>query len=478
MESVLFVAAEAYPFVKTGGLGDMIGSLPQELKKQGVDVRVILPKYGQIPVHLREKMIHLKSFYVPLGWRQQYCGIEMLEYNGLKYYFVDNEYYFKRQGVYGCYDDAERFAYLCRAVLEALPYLEFEPQILHCHDWHTAILPVLLKAHYSQKAEYDKLRTILTIHNIHYQGVFDATIIEDILELDRAEYFTSEKLEFFGQVNFLKAGIVYADIITTVSPAYAKEIFSPAGGLGLEGVLRHRQDDIYGILNGIDIEVYNPASDKIIFQNYTWHSLGERAANKTRLQEYLGLPVKPDVPIIAIVSRLVNSRGIGLVAEILDELMATDLQLVILGKGDEDYENMFRVAAHHYPAKLSANIFFEETLAHRIFAAADLYLLPSLIEPCGTRQLIALRYGCVPIVRETGGLKNTIIPFTEFTGEGNGFSFTEYNADSLMQAITRAVAIYHQPQIWPHVVVSAMKSDVGWRNSALEYRGLYDLVMK
>ncbi|BBB91096.1 MAG TPA: glycogen synthase GlgA [Methylomusa anaerophila] len=478
MRSVLFVAAEAHPFIKTGGLGDAVGSLPQELKKQGVEVRVILPKHDKIPAHWREQMIHLKTIYVPLGWRNQYCGIEMLEYNSVTYYFIDNEYYFKRSGLYDCYDDAERFAYFCRAVLESLPYLNFEPQVLHCHDWHTAILPVLLAAHYQHKPGYSQLRTMLTIHNILYQGVFDSSIMGDILELNPAEYFTGDKLEFYGQVNFLKAGIVYTDVITTVSPAYAREIVTLEGGRQLDDVLRQRQHDIYGILNGIDNDLYNPANDKIIFQNYTWDSVEQRSVNKTRLQEYLSLPVNPDVPMIALVSQLINFQGIDLVTEILDDLMAMDLQLVVMGKGDEDYENVFQVAAHHYPAKLSANIFDDETLARRIFAAGDLYLMPSLAEPCGTNQLVALRYGCVPLVRETGGLQNTVRPYNEFTGEGNGFSFIEYSVRNLMHAIERAIGFYHEPKVWPQIVTAAMKSDVGWSNSAIEYRDLYDLLVK
>ena len=476
MKPVLFVAAEAVPFVKTGGLGDVVGSLPKELKNQGGDVRIILPKYEDIPVPWQEKMNYRTNIIVPLGWRRQYCGLIELEHEGLTYYFIDNEYYFKRRGLYGFADDAERFAFFCRAVLEVLPYLGFEPAILHCHDWHTAVLPVLLQAHYRGRPGYAGLRSVLTIHNIDYQGIFDPAVLEDLLELDASEYFTTDKLEFHGKVNYLKGGIACADAITTVSKTYAREILAAGGGGQLDGMLRRRQHDLYGILNGIDYEVYNPEDDNLLYEKYNWRSMERKQANKVKLQESLGLPVNPELPLIGMVTRLVAVKGLDLIAAVLDDLMALDLQVVILGMGEEKYESMFRVAAHRYPEKLSANHYFDDSLAHRIYAASDIYLMPSLSEPCGISQLIALRYGAVPVVRETGGLKDTIVTYDEYTGEGNGFSFASCNARDMLHAINRAISFYRDKEVWPKIMKSAMTSDFGWQRSAAEYAALYDAI--
>lgn len=472
-KKVLFVAAEAVPFIKTGGLADVVGSLPKELARQGVEVQVILPKYVDIPAAWREQMAYTKRLEIPLGWRRLYCGIEKLEYDGITYYFIDNEYYFKRQGLYGFGDDGERFSFFCRAVLEVLPHLDFAPDIIHCHDWHTAMLPVLLKAHYAGPA-YDGLRTVLTIHNIEYQGVFDKIVLGDLLDLDEQYYLTEDKLEYYGKVNYLKGGIAFADAVTTVSRTYAEEVLTPAAGWSLDGALRRRGSDFLGILNGLDYEVYNPATDKLIYKNYTARSIGRKQDNKSRLQEYLGLPVKPATMMIAVVSRLVEAKGFGLIAEILDELLAEDVQLVALGTGHEKYESMFRVAGHRYPDKLSANIYFDEALAHKIYAAADLFLMPSLAEPCGIGQLIALRYGCVPLVRETGGLKDTISAYNEYTDQGNGFSFTNANAQDMLYTIRRATGFYREPAAWAKIVKAAMAADFSWQRSAAEYAAVYD----
>jgi starch synthase len=476
MKPVLFVAAEAVPLIKTGGLGDVVGSLPKALKKQGGDVRIILPKCEDIPVHWQEKMIYRKNITVPLGWRRQYCGLFELEHEGLTYYFIDNEYYFKRRGLYGFADDAERFAFFCRAVLEVFSYLGFKPEILHCHDWHTAVLPVLLHAYYRDKPGYAGLHSVLTIHNIDYQGIFDPMVLQDLLGLDASEYFTSDKLEFHGKVNYLKGGIVYADAITTVSKTYAQEILTAGGGGQLDGILRRRQNDLYGILNGIDCDMYNPASDNLLSTKYTRRSMERKQANKVKLQEFLGLPVNPEIPLIGMVSRLVAVKGLDLITAVLDDLMALDLQVVILGTGEEKYESMFRVAAHRYPEKLAANNYFDDSLAHRIYAASDIYLMPSLSEPCGISQLIALRYGAVPVVRETGGLKDTIVAYNEYTGEGNGFSFAHYDAQDMLYTIKRAISFYHDKEAWPKIMKTAMASDFGWQRSAAEYAALYDTI--
>lgn len=473
-KKVLLVAGEAVPFIKTGGLADVVGSLPKELTRQGIETRVILPKYDDIPTSWKEQMVYFKRLEIPLGWRRLYCGIEKLEYAGITYYFIDNEYYFKRQGLYGFYDDGERFSYFCRAVLEALPYLDFAPDVIHCHDWHTAMLPVLLKAHYSGPV-YDNLKTVLTIHNIEYQGVFDKIVLGDLLDLDERHYLTADRLEYYGKVNYLKGGINFADAVTTVSRTYAEEVLTPASGWSLDGALRQRGDDFQGIMNGLDYEVFNPSTDKLIYKNYTWRSIGRKRENKAKLQEYLGLPVRPNTIMIGMVSRLVEAKGFGLIAEVLDELLAEDVQVVALGTGHEKYESMFRVAGHRYPDKLSANIYFDEALAHKIYAASDLFLMPSLAEPCGIGQLIALRYGSVPLVRETGGLRDTITTYDEYTDHGNGFSFTYPNAQDMMYTIHRAMSFYRdEPAVWSKIVKAAMTADFSWQRSASEYAAVYD----
>lgn len=474
MKSVLFIAAEAVPFAKTGGMGDVVGSLPKELKRQGLDVRVIIPKYSDIPQGKQENLEYITNITVPVGWRAQYCGLFTCEHDGITYYFVDNEYYFKRSGIYGFHDDAERFSFFCRAVLELLECMDFKPDILHCHDWHAAMVPVLLRAHYGDKKYYSGLRTVLTIHNIEYQGVFEPDVLADLLGLEVAEYAAADKLGFYENVNFLKGGIAFADALTTVSTTYADEILTLEGGYGLDSLLRHRRESLTGILNGIDYEDYDPAADKTININYNTRSINRKKQNKAYLQEHLSLPVDPEIPLIGVVSRLVAAKGLDLIAEVLDELMTMPVQMVILGTGEEKYESMFRVAAHRHPAKLSVNIYFNDALARAVYAGSDMFLMPSRSEPCGIGQLIALRYGSVPIVRETGGLYDTIESFNEYTDEGNGFSFTHYDAQDMMYTIKRAADFYHDAKIWPRIVKAAMKSDFSWRRSASEYSALYD----
>ncbi|BBB90668.1 glycogen synthase [Methylomusa anaerophila] len=473
MKPVLFLATESFPFVKSGGMGDVIGSLPRELRRQGVEARVILPKFSAIPPSLAQAMTPLSSFDVKLGWRKQPCRLWRLEYDGVIFYFVDNDYYFNRQGLYGWPDDAERFAYFCRAVLEALPHLDFAPHILHCHDWHTAILPLLLKAGYAGLASYSRLKTVLTIHNIEYQGCFDRSVLTDLLELDNTYYFTSDRLEFYGTVSYLKAGIVFADALTTVSPSYAWEITTPEGGRGLDGILRERQADLTGIVNGIDYDTYNPGGDPLIDTPYTWQSVQHKQQNKTKLQELSGLPVQPDIPLMSMVSRLVPAKGLDILLESLPVMMDYNAQWVIMSTGEERYETLLRAIAHQYPDRLYVQTYFDEGMAHRIYAGSDLYLQPSLSEPCGTSQLVAMRYGSVPLVRATGGLKDTVIPFNEATGAGTGFVFDSANSREFLAALRQAVILYHHRETWHSLVKNAMKSDHSWRRSVDGYLAVY-----
>ncbi|EGO61725.1 glycogen synthase GlgA [Acetonema longum] len=472
MKKVLFAAAESVPFAKTGGLADVIGSLPKALQKEGWDVRIIMPRYGDIAEPFRRQMQTLATLTVQVGWRNQYCGVQTLVYEGLTFYFLDNEYYFKRPGLYGYYDDGERFAYFSRAVLEALPVIGFQPDIIHCHDWHAAMIPVLLTAQYRQRKQYRRMKTVFTVHNLHYQGHFPYEVLGDLFGLGH-EHFTNETLEFYGMVNFLKGGLVYSDRLTTVSRSYAAEIQTPFYGEKLEGLLQKRSHELAGIVNGIDYELYNPASDSALFARYDRQSPEKKLFNKTRLQAMLGLQVSESVPMLAVVSRLVKAKGIDLIARVLEEILSRDVQLVILGTGEEKYEGLFRVAAHRHPGQVSANIFFDETLARRIYAASDIFLMPSLFEPCGIGQLIAMRYGSLPLVRETGGLRDTVLSYNEATGEGNGFSFTNYNAHDMLHTMERAVRMYQDRPLWHHLAAQSMSRDYSWQSAARQYVTLY-----
>ncbi|MHA7583516.1 glycogen synthase GlgA [Paenibacillus vandeheii] len=470
--NILFAAAEVHPFIKTGGLADVIGALPQALKKSGADVRVILPKYKSIPEEYKEAMEPVITTDVPLGWRRPYCGIEMLVHDGIPVYFVDNEYYFGRDGVYGYMDDGERFAFFNRAVLDVLPQIEFKPDVLHSHDWHTGMIPLLLEAHYAHDPFYSEMRTVFTIHNLLYQGVFPHDLFSDLLELDD-RYFTADGAEYYGNVNFLKAGVVFADHVTTVSPTYAKEVQTSYYGYGLDGLLSSLGDRFTGIVNGIDTKSYNPAADNKIAVKYRT-SLSKKIENKIELQKELGLPVRPDAPLMVMVTRLVDSKGLDLVCRVLDELLYyDDIQFAVLGTGDPAYEHWFREAANRYPLKMSAQITFNDGLSRRFYAGSDLFLMPSRFEPCGISQLLALRYGSVPLVRETGGLNDTVQAYNEFSGEGNGFSFTSFNAHDMMNTIRRAEAFYRQPEHWKKIVKNAMSGDYSWNVSAEEYMGIY-----
>jgi starch synthase len=469
---VLFVGSEAVPFAKTGGLADVMGSLPKELNRQGLDVRVILPKYGNIPPVFQEAMISVAAFDVYVGWRKQYIGIETLQHDGVTFYFVDNEYYFKRSGLYGYGDEAERFAFFCRGVIEALPVLDFQPDVIHCHDWQTGMIPVLLKAHYSHLPFFGHMKTISTIHNLKYQGVFSQPLMKDLFGLSE-DHFTGLALELHGGASFLKGGLLYADRITTVSQTYAEEIQTPYYGEYLDSLLRHRKDQLTGIVNGIDYEVFDPMSDPHLVVNYR-DSQQKKQQNKLALQERLGLPVNGEVPMIAVVTRLVQQKGLDLIQHVLTELLSLDIQLVVLGTGEEGYEQMFRHTAQKHPDKASAQITFDEALAHQIYAASDLFLMPSQFEPCGIGQLIALRYRTVPIVRETGGLKDTVQPYNEFAGEGTGFTFSHYNAHDMLHTIRRAVFFYkNDREAWLRIQSNMKKCDYSWKKSAQQYVALY-----
>jgi starch synthase len=473
---ILHVASEAVPFAKTGGLADVIGSLPKELKRQGLDVRVILPKYEDIPQAYKDAMQTLTWFDVYLGWRKQYFGIQMLEHDGVTFYFVDNEYFFKRNGLYGYGDEAERYAFFCRGVIEALTYLDFQPDVIHCHDWQSAMIPVLIKAHYSHLDFYSHIKTVLTIHNLKYQGVFGREQLQDLFGLSD-DYFTGLKLELHGGASFLKGGLLYADRITTVSQSYAEEIKTPYFGENLDSLLRFREGELSGIVNGIDYELLDPMTDPSLAVNYR-DSIPKKQQNKLALQERLGLPVDGDTPMIALVTRLVQQKGLDLIQHILPELLSLDAQWVIVGTGEAKYENMFREAAWTHPHKLSAQIAFDDSLARQVYAGSDMFLMPSQFEPCGIGQLIALRYRSIPIVRETGGLKDTVKPFNEFTGEGTGFSFTNYNAHDMLHTIRHAIFLYRNDrEAWQKLHQNVKKVDFSWKKSAQQYIGLYEQII-
>ena len=468
--NVLFVASECTPFLKTGGLADVIGSLPIALKNTNqAQISVILPKYTQISKEFQEQMTTHKVLTVHVSWRKQYCGIQKLQYNGITYYFIDNEYYFKRGSAYGEYDDGERFTFFNHAVLEALPHLDDKPDIIHCHDWQTALIPAYIKTKYKDHPFYKNMKTVFTIHNLMYQGKFPTSIYHDLLHFDDQDYYG---LEFDGCINFMKAAIVHAHALTTVSHTYATEIQNPYYGERLEGLLQERKSSLHGIINGIDDHEYDPSTDPNLYIKYK-HNADKKVMNKIRLQEDLKLRVNKDIPMIAIVSRLVDQKGFSLVKLMIDDIAKLDIQLVILGTGDPEFEEAFKQAAKRYPDKISTHITFNESFARKIYAASDLFLMPSRFEPCGIGQLIALRYESVPIVRETGGLKDTVQSFNEFTEEGNGFSFTHYNAHDMLYTIRRAVSYYHNKSLWKSLLQNVYQSNFNWDVSARSYVELY-----
>jgi len=470
---ILFVASEAYPFIKTGGLGDVAYALPKALRKLGIDARVIIPKYSSIPLAFKSCMENIATFNVQVGWRSKFCGLEYLIYDEVPYYFVDNEYYFKRAQTYGFYDDGERFSYFSKAILGSIKYMgDFVPDIIHCNDWQSGMLPILLKDNYSNDDRYSKIKSIFTIHNLQYQGVFSKEILGDLLNLDW-KYFNKDELEFFDNISFMKGGIVFSDAITTVSDTYSKEIRTPFYGENLDELLASKAEKLHGIVNGIDYELYDPKIDKKIFYNYDANNVEQKVKNKLKLQEKLGFTVDGDVPMIGIVTRLVKQKGLDLIVDRLQELLSLPIQIVLLGNGDGYYEDIFQYYASIYPSRISTNIIFDEECAQQIYAASDMFLMPSLFEPCGIGQLIALKYGSIPIVRETGGLKDTIIPYNKYTGNGNGFSFSNYDSQELLDAINRALEVYKDKPSWDKLVQNAMISDNSWKNSAKNYMDLY-----
>ncbi|MFC4100934.1 glycogen synthase GlgA [Paenibacillus xanthanilyticus] len=468
---LLFVASEAVPLAKTGGLADVAGSLPKALKERGVDAGVIMPKYGSIPDSAAAQMIPLATFTVWVGWRQQYCGLLKADIEGVTYYFIDNEYYFKRGGLYGYDDDPERFVFFSIAVIEALRFLETPPDILHCHDWQSALVPYLLRTKYGHVAEWASIGTVFTIHNLKYQGVLGTQQLMDLVGMGD-EIFGYRGLEYYGAANMMKGALEYADKLTTVSPTYAEEIQTAQYGEGLDGLLRHRAADLAGIVNGIDTVSFDPMNDPALVTPFR-NSLAKKRRNKLALQRELGLPESESTPLIGIVSRLVDQKGFDLVAAVLGELLNEEVQLVVLGSGDPHYEGIFRHATESRPDKIKVWFGFNDSLARRIYAGSDMYLMPSLFEPCGLSQLLALRYRSVPIVRETGGLRDTVRSYEEGTGEGNGFSFAWYNAHDMLYTIRRALGLYRDEKTWEKIVSNGVKEDYSWSKSAKAYMALY-----
>lgn len=475
MKKVLFVASEGVPFIKTGGLADVVGSLPKYFNKDEFDVRVMLPKYMAIPDQWKNQMRYRTHFYMNLAWRSQYVGVLEMEYDGVLFYFIDNEYYFSGYQPYGnIYEDIEKFAFFCKAALSALPLIDFRPDIIHCHDWQTGLLPIYLKDTFNAGEFFPGIKTIMTIHNLKFQGIWDMKTVKDITGLNQY-YFAPDKLEAYGDANYLKGGIVYADYVTTVSESYAEEIKLPFYGEGLEGLMSARANCLVGIVNGIDYKEYNPQTDEMIYQNYTAKTFRkEKIKNKRGLQQELGLAQDDKKFMIGIVSRLTDQKGFDLIDYVIEDLCSEDIQLVVLGTGEEKYENLFRHFAWKYHDRVSANIFYSNERSHKIYASCDAFLMPSLFEPCGLSQLMSLRYGTVPIVRETGGLKDTVEPYNEFEGTGTGFSFKNYNAHEMLNIINYAKDIYYnRKREWNKIIDRGMAKDFSWSNSAGKYEDLY-----
>lgn len=473
---IVFASAECAPFVKTGGLGDVAGSLPAALVRAGAEVIVMVPKYATIKDEYKSQMEHFSDFYVSLGWRNEYCGLEKLEHDGVTYMFIDNERYFARDYPYGFFDDGERFAFFSKAITESLQHLPagFECDILHCNDWQTALAPVFLREFYQGLPLYDRVKTVFSIHNVAFQGQFSDTVMEDILGVAHIPAAASQLRCDACSVNYMLGALRYADAITTVSPTYANEIQTPEFGEGLDGVLRERSYALQGILNGIDVAGFDPATDKRIAANYTVEDRSGKAVCKAKLQEELGLEVRDDRPLMVMVTRLTRQKGMDLVMYALDRILAGGVQVAVLGTGDRDYEDGLRYFQDKYPGTMAARIEFDPALSQRMYAAADMFLMPSKFEPCGLSQIIAMRYGTLPIVRETGGLKDTVIPYNEFTGEGTGFSFSNFNGDEMGDAVFRAARLFwDNREAWDQLVTQAMSQDFSWTRSADKYLDLY-----
>ncbi len=469
---VLIAASEAYPFAMSGGLADVAGALPKALRNQRVGARVVLPLYDIVKQEFRAGMKFIKSITVPVAWRNQYCGIYEAKVGRVTYYLLDNEYYFKRGALYGFYDDAERFTFFSRAVLEMLKFIDFKPDIIHCNDWQTALIPVYQTLFYSQDPFYSGIRTLFTIHNIQYQGKYGRELIEDVVGLpqDKSNY-----VEYEDCINLMKGGIECADRVNTVSPTYSKEILTPWFSHGLHEILRQREWKLSGIINGIDVDVYNPEADELIYKNYSLKDISGKAINKAKLQDELGLPKREDVPLIGMVTRLVSHKGLDLVKRVFEDMLQNGVQFAILGSGEPEFEGFFHEMSEKYPESVALRTGFIPELAHKIYAGADIFLMPSKSEPCGLAQMVALRYGTIPIVRETGGLKDTVCD--SGLGEGNGFTFSDYNAHDMAHAVWRAVQGFKDRGGWEILVKRAMSEDNSWSNSAKEYIKLYEEIL-
>ena len=477
---IWFAASEVDPFLKTGGLADVAGSLPKALGHEGAEVRVVMPKYGQIPAKYTEQMEFIGSVEVDLTWRRQYCGIFRLVEKGVTCYFLDNEYYFKREGIYGLGDDGERFAFFSRAILEVLPKIGFQPDIIHLNDWQTGMTPVMLDAHYRNFRNdgfFLNMRTVYTIHNLRYQGIFPKEMMDSVLGLEWG-YFNTNGVEQDGCVSFMKAALNFSTRITTVSETYAEEIKGDFFGERLNETINRRSADLRGIVNGIDYAHNDPEHDDRLYAPFSAADPSGKLINKTSLQKQMHLPARADVPLIGIISRLVDQKGFDLVARVLGEILSQDVQIIVLGTGDRQYEDLFRWAHHTYPQKVSAHIRYDGLLAQRIYAGCDFFLMPSLFEPCGLSQLFSMRYGTVPVVRETGGLKDTVIPYNPLTGEGTGFSFANYNAHEMKDALMRGISVFRDKAAWDRLVRTCMAQDFSWEHAARAYMAMYQEIME
>lgn len=469
----LFVAAECAPFFKTGGLGDVAGALPKALKEKGTEIKVVLPYFTKIADQYKEQIQDLFSYEVNVGWRKQYCGVKYLSLKGIDYYFLDNLYYFDRPDLYGYYDDGERFAFFQLAVIELMEKINFIPDVMHLNDYHTAFIPFLLKEKYRWIQAFDSIHTVLTIHNIEFQGQYDQGVLGDLFGMGNERY-EDGTVRFNDCVNFMKAGILYADRVTTVSPSYAEEIKTAEFGAGLDVILRMESGKLSGIVNGIDYEMFDPAKDPALFENYDAKHLAKKIENKVQLQKHLGLPVNADIPLVGIVSRLTYQKGFHLLLEEMENLMQFDVQLVVIGTGDPNFENQFRYFGEQYPEKTSINIAFDLSLAQKVYAGVDMFLMPSAFEPCGLSQMISMRYGTLPIVHEIGGLKDTVEPYNPITNKGTGFGFDNFQPFYLMNVLRQAIELYqNHSEIWQELMQQAMAKDFSWNESSQQYLALY-----
>lgn len=469
----LFVAAECAPFFKTGGLGDVAGALPKALEEKGTEIKVVLPYFTKIADQYKEQIQDLFSYEVNVGWRKQYCGVKYLSLKGIDYYFLDNLYYFDRPDLYGYYDDGERFAFFQLAVIELMEKINFIPDVMHLNDYHTAFIPFLLKEKYRWIQAFDSIHTVLTIHNIEFQGQYDQGVLGDLFGMGNERY-EDGTIRFNDCVNFMKAGILYADRVTTVSPSYAEEIKTAEFGAGLDVILRMESGKLSGIVNGIDYEMFDPAKDPALFENYDAKHLAKKIENKVQLQKHLGLPVNAEIPLIGIVSRLTYQKGFHLLLEEMENLMQFDVQLVVIGTGDPNFENQFRYFGEQYPEKTSINIAFDLSLAQKVYAGVDMFLMPSAFEPCGLSQMISMRYGTLPIVHEIGGLRDTVEPYNPITNKGTGFGFDNFQPFYLMNVLKQAIELYqNNPEIWQELMQQAMAKDFSWNESSQQYLALY-----